>query len=301
MIAEQISIETGLPTAYVRTVARTASHRYKTYEIPKATGGSRTIDHPARELKFLQQWIVSNIVVRLPVHDAAYAYRTGRNILSHASLHANQNYLLKLDFRDFFPSITGADVSRTLKANTLAFPEELSDDDRSLARSLVCKQDRLTIGAPSSPALSNAIMFDFDNYWAEWCKSANVVYSRYSDDLYFSTNVPNVLSAVITELRNDLSRRESPRLHINDDKTAFTSRKRKRLVTGLVLTSDRRVSLGRPFKRRVRSLVFQHGRDASDPERTAHVRGLVSYALSVEPRFVAALQRKFGENLNGLR
>jgi RNA-directed DNA polymerase len=300
MILERIAPETGLNSAYIALVARTATHRYKTYQIPKATGGLRTIDHPARELKLLQLWLVNNLFSQLPVHEDAYAYRKGRNILAHASVHAAQNYLLKVDFRDFFPSITGLDVFRVLETNASIISPPLNIDDYGLVRSLVCRRDRLTIGAPSSPALSNAVMFEFDTYWAERCRSDQVIYSRYADDLYFSANRPNILSILLTELRTDLQRRESPRLIVNETKTAFTSRKRRCLVTGLVLTSDRRVSLGRAAKRKIKSLIFQHGRGNSDSEGATSLRGLISYVRSVDPRFIATLQRKFGPKLNGL-
>ena len=300
MILERMVPETGLSIGYVALIARTASHRYKTYQIPKATGGQRTIDHPARELKLLQLWLVNNLFKQLPVHEAAYAYRKGRNILANASVHAAQNYVLKVDFRDFFHSITGLDVSRALETNASIISPGLDMDDYSLVRSLVCKNGRLTIGAPSSRSLSNVVMFQFDTYWAERCSRDQVTYSRYADDLYFSTNRPNILSIILTELRADLDRRESPRLIINDVKTAFTSRKRRCLVTGLVVTSDRQVSLGRGAKRRIKSLIFQHGRANSDQERAASLRGLISYVRSVDPRFIATLQRKFGPKLNGL-
>jgi RNA-directed DNA polymerase len=262
MVLERIAPETGLSGDYVSLIARTATHRYKTYQIPKATGGFRTIDHPARELKLLQLWLVNNLFSRLPVHPAAYAYRKGRNILAHALLHAAQNYSLKVDFRDFFPSITALDVSRVLAANASLFSSPLNADDYGLVRLLVCKSGRLTIGAPSSPVLSNAVMLEFDTYWAERCGAQGIIYSRYADDLYFSTNRRQLLSRILTELRTDLARRESPSLTINTAKTAFTSRKRRRLVTGLVLTSDRQVSIGRTAKRRIRSLIFRLGRGA---------------------------------------
>jgi len=300
MVLERIAPETGLSGDYVSLIARTATHRYKTYQIRKATGGFRTIDHPARELKLLQLWLVNNMFDRLSVHPAAYAYRKGRNILAHAMLHAAQNYLLKVDFRDFFPSITALDVSRVLEASVSLFSSPLNANDYGLVRLLVCKSGRLTIGAPSSPVLSNAVMFEFDTHWAERCGAEGIVYSRYADDLYFSTNRPNVLSTILTELQADLASRESPRLTINNVKTAFTSRKRRRLVTGLVLTSDRHVSIGRAAKRRVRSLIFQHGRGGLKSEEAASLRGLISYVRSVDLPFIAALQRKFGPELNGL-
>jgi hypothetical protein len=136
------------------------------------------------------------------------------------------------------------------------------------------------------------MMFKFDSYWTSRCGS-EIVYTRYADDSYFSTNMPNILSAILVELRAYLRGRASPALTINDRKTVFTSRKRKRLVTGLVLTSNREVSLGRDFKRKIKSMVFRHRLGLSDAKDAICIRGLLSYAYSVEPRFIASLEQKF--------
>jgi RNA-directed DNA polymerase len=102
MIAERIAGEFGLPEEYVMLVARTASYRYKTYEIEKRSGGKRTINHPSRELKLFQRWIVKNVFARLPVHRSAFAYKRRCGIYKNAHLHRKRNYLLRVDFRDFF-------------------------------------------------------------------------------------------------------------------------------------------------------------------------------------------------------
>ena len=166
---------------------------------------------------------------------------------------------------------------------------------------LVTKDGHLTIGAPSSPILSNSVMFEFDEYWSVRCNENDIVYTRYSDDLYFSTNKANVLKDTLRELRRDLALRTSPKLHVNDKKTVFTSRKRMRLVTGLILTSDKRLSLGRKRKRWIKSLVFEYINGRLAQEKLAYLQGIIAYARSVEPRFVGSLSRKYGgEALKGL-
>jgi retron-type reverse transcriptase len=295
MIAERIALELGLDLEYVTKVAATASHRYKSYTIPKRTGGTRTIHHPSRELKLFQGWLIDNILDRLPVHEAASAYRNGASIRKHAALHVGQNYLLKVDFENFFPSITQSDVAHLLGKGVLdKVGLELTIRDMEFVRRIVCRNGFLTIGAPSSPILSNAVMYDFDNYWYRETEGVNVRYSRYADDLYFSTNQRGVLSDLLQRLRIDIRRRSSPKLSINDAKTAFTSRKRKRLVTGLVLTADKRISLGRQCKRRIRSLVYKNITGGLSDEQRKHLRGFIAYAGSVEPTFVESIRRKYG-------
>jgi hypothetical protein len=301
VILDAIASALVLPKDYLWQVISTANHRYKTYPIPKRTGGQRFISHPARELKLLHYWLLENVFPRLRVHDAAMAYRTGRSIRGHALRHVHQNFLLKVDFRDFFPSIRKSDILRILEENAEGLTGILdSREDRELIGRIVCRNEQLTIGAPTSPILSNAVMFAFDAHWAARCSELHIIYSRYADDAYFSTSAPNVLSALLEEIREDLRQRESPSLRLNDQKTAFSSRKRRRLVTGIVLTSTSTISLGRQRKRQMRALVFNFVRGILTEQQTESLRGLVAYARSIEPAFVESLTRKYGPKFASL-
>ena len=135
-------------------------------------------------------------------------------------------------------------------------------------------------------------MFNFDTTWSERVRPLEVTYTRYADDLYFSTGHPNVLQGILDGLREFLRAGALPRLRINDTKTAFSSRKRRRLVAGLVLTSDRRVSIGRHRKRVIKSLVWKLKQRELESDQAASLRGWISYLRSVEPTFVEVLQKK---------
>ncbi|HXI24803.1 MAG TPA: retron St85 family RNA-directed DNA polymerase [Pyrinomonadaceae bacterium] len=294
MIVEQISMRLALPVSYLWKLATTASHRYKQYTIPKRTGGTRTIHHPARELKLLQRWLLQNVLCDLPVHVAATAYSKETTIRRNAEIHVANNYILRVDFQDFFPSLKGSDVMAVMGVNRKKLANgEVTDGDLEFVRMIVCRFDCLTIGAPTSPQLSNAIMFEFDEAWSNRARDLEVAYTRYADDLYFSTNQPNVLREVLDGIRKDLSARQSPALRINDKKTSFSSRKRRRISAGLVLTSDRKISIGRQKKRMLKALVNQLRNKQLEPEQIAHLRGWIAYMRSIEPAFVLALARKY--------
>lgn len=298
MIVEVMSANLKLSIGYIEKLANSASHLYKEYPIPKKSGGTRIIHHPARELKLLQRWLLRYVLPKLPIHDAASAYRKGQSIRINAQHHVANNYLLRVDFEDFFHCLRGADVERALTTNRNAFGETpLSDYDIELVKDIVCRFDRLTIGAPTSPYLSNAIMFDFDSTWSTRVAAMNVRYSRYADDLYFSTDEPRTLSNVLTELRQYLVQSHIPALTINDRKTAFSSRKYRKLAAGLVLTPDRRVSIGRNKKRALKALVLKLKYRDLNPEEVVHLRGWIAFVRGVEPEFVKRLEDKYGLDL----
>jgi RNA-directed DNA polymerase len=304
MIASLISAELGLSTESIAALARSASYRYKEYPVPKRSGGApRIISQPTPQLKVLQVWLVRRIFKFLPIHAAATAYMKHCSIGRHAALHSRNNFLLKVDFQDFFPSITGGDVVRLLQENASRVNDFVKNqDDQAFIRAVVCRRNELPIGAPSSPIISNAVMYDFDLKWANWCQEREVTYSRYADDLCFSTKRPNLLNMLLDLLHKDLAGRASPKLRINERKTVTTSRKRKRLVTGIVLTPQSGLSIGRQNKRKIRALVHQFATRTQDPQTTSYLAGYLSFAASVEPSFIQSLLKKYGpETIEKLR
>jgi len=293
MLLTQMSTTLGLPKRVIQALSRKASHAYKVYTIPKRDGGARVIHHPSKELKALQRWLVYNVISHWPVHSAAMAYRPNLNILANATKHNHSRFLLRMDFQDFFPSITSEDVNTYLE--NLRFSEQLKWDsgDLELFAALVCRQGVLTIGAPSSPALSNALCFDLDQQLESLAHARNVIYTRYADDLFFSTIRPDVLKDfpdLVKEVAKDLSCPAG--LMVKESKTRHSSKKGRRQVTGLLLGSDDVIGIGRPRKRYIRGLI--HKFDSLTPTEKRRLAGLLAFARSIEPDFVNALILKFG-------
>ncbi len=282
----------------VAMLIRTAPSRYKVHEIEKRNGrGKRTIAQPTAEIKAVQRLLLREYIAELPVSDVAKAYRKGVGIVDHATIHAPNRYLLKLDFKDFFPSVSGTDFLKHLKK----YSSVASDDAKILTRIFFWRpmgerRLRLSIGAPSSPAISNTILFDFDEEVNVYCVSSGVIYTRYADDLAFSTSEPGVLGDVfgfVSRLCNTL---RYPRLELNSDKTVFTSKKYHRQLTGLVLSNDGCASLGREKKRLLRATAHRFGKGDLSEEEVKHLRGWLAFAFSVEPEFVEAIKRMLGED-----
>ena len=111
MIIFRIADNLGLDASYISKVARSASYRYKIYSVPKRKNdGFRVIHHPSAELKLIQRWLIENVFSHFPVHDSVYSYRHGIGIQDLARIHKKNNYLLRIDFTDYFPSIKGPDI-----------------------------------------------------------------------------------------------------------------------------------------------------------------------------------------------
>jgi len=285
-------IESQLDEKYLSFLqyALTASRRYKRYKIKKRNGGDRIIYHPTKKLKVYQGFIAKNIFLKMPIHDKVYSYRKNISIKDLVKIHLNNRYLLRVDFKDFFPSIKGEHIRRFLKDNEQFLDIDLDDRDITLINLIVCKNDKLTIGAPSSPAITNAILFEFDVAMENLFKE--VVYSRYADDLYFSTNTPNLLTEIPEKIKEFL-KSYFINLKINSDKTVFTSKKHKRVVLGLTVTTDNKISVGKKQKEKIKRLVYKYSQNLLSEDEINYLKGYISYLYSVEPEYLKILQRKY--------
>jgi RNA-directed DNA polymerase len=273
-------------------MARTASYEYKIYNIPKRTGGVRTIYHPSRRLKALQRWLLANVIEGLPTHEAAMAYRKRRSTFDNARRHVSSSYLLRMDFSNFFESITSGDLRAYIADRAHLFVGWIADDVEFFGR-ILCRNDVLTIGAPTSPALSNVICFDLDQAIQNYCQVRDSAYSRYADDLFFSTRTPGILVTLEDEVpRICRSLRFPAGLKVNAAKTRHSSKKGARRVTGVVLGSDERTHVGRSLKRRIRSQIH-HVERLDRIERSA-LAGLIAYVVGQDPDFLNSLISKYG-------
>jgi retron-type reverse transcriptase len=295
----QIRAELGLPTAQIERLIARAPYTYKVYTIPKRSGGERTIAQPARETKLIQKWLVEKVFNSLPIHDSATAYRLGASIKKNAEMHEKSKYMVKLDFKNFFPSIKYRDVGRHLQSY-LSDEYELNDIKRMALVSCLHTGGHdfsLSVGSPASPCLSNSIVYELDTLIQEWCKKNKVTYSRYADDLTFSTNQRNISSEVEGMVKGFLDEINSAKLEINTKKTVHLSKRHRRMVTGVIINSENKISLGRDRKREISALVHKYSIGILNEDDVYRTQGLLGFALDVEPEFVARLDHKYGNKL----
>jgi RNA-directed DNA polymerase len=294
-LAQEISRSLQFREAFVTKVAATASYRYKQFPIKKADGRSfRIIDQPSKELKLLQRWLVRRVFDLLPTHNCAHAYVKGRSIASNAAIHQKSRYISRLDLENFFPSLTSSDVeSLLLRADLSIAGSQLSGEDVRLASALTCRFGRLTIGAPSSPTISNKLLYSLDSQLAAIAAANNANYTRYADDLYFSSSEPRRLFTVCSEVENAIKALQRPRLAINNKKTYHASRKRRMAVTGLRITPDAKLSVGLALKRKIRVLAHKTLTKKIEEQDSLWLRGMLAYVSSIEPSYVEKIRSRY--------
>lgn len=298
-LLRDIALDVGLSEESVLEIIQDAPRRYKVYPIPKKGGGHRIIAQPARELKPIQRSIARSVLDKFPVHPSAMAYREGVSIADNAKTHAGSWPILKLDFEKFFNSISAAAWRRFLSSQTVV---KLSRSDISLiTKALFWGDGRkdpycLSIGAPSSPLLSNVIMFEFDTNMYRFCEMHGIRYTRYADDITVSAKRFSGLHKFERHVRGYIARNKTPALIVNEEKRAIFSASERRLVTGLVLTPDGKVSLGRDRKREISSLIHRYQLDQLEEGQLGYLHGMLAFALSSERVFVTRMVSKYGND-----
>jgi RNA-directed DNA polymerase len=300
VILELLIDSTGLGRDALLRIVQSAPVRYKVYPIPKRTGGERIIAQPSRPLKALQRAVADEILSELPIHEAAAAYRTGLGIVDNARRHRTSSFILKLDFVNFFNSLLVADWDAFVRKKL----KELSTEDKYILRQLLfygAGENRprlLSVGAPSSPTVSNLLMYEFDDRVSLHCQRLGVTYTRYADDITLSAPSIGPLLEMENALGRFLGRLRSPKLVLKREKRGLYSRAGRRMVTGLVLTPTGQVSLGRDRKREISAMIdhVRRGVDESQ-EHILKTKGYLGFAISCEPTFVDRLRTKYGSDV----
>lgn len=290
----------GISDYQLNRLIQRAPHSYKVYTIPKRSGGQRTIAQPAKETKFIQRWLIQNIFSKLPVHECASAYKDGASIKKNANAHKNHSYVTKLDFKDFFPSITSDDLVKHISKHLGESygTQDIQDIARISCLRLKGRNDLcLSIGAPSSPVLSNTIMYSFDSEVAAWCVKTGITYTRYADDLTFSTSTKGISSDIEPFISGVAQKLTYPSLSLNNNKTTHLSKKHQRRITGIIINNEGNLSLGRNRKREISALIHKLSLGILPEPEIFRLQGLLGFAKDVEPLFVARMRGKYTSRL----
>lgn len=278
--------------------SKTSPYRYKVYQIPKRSSDEmRTIAQPSKELKFIQNILKSSILEKiLPIHSRAFAYKNNVSIKSNAYEHMNNEFLLKMDFKDFFPSISPNLFMKECERNNIIFN---SEELNFLINLIFRKKYRnggleLSIGAPTSPIISNFIMYTFDEEIYKQCKEKEITYTRYADDITFSSNKRNALFTIPNLVQSTLNEKYNNVIRINSTKTIFSSKAHNRHVTGITLTNNNSLSIGRERKRKIISAVHHYKLGRLNEDEIIKLKGYLSFAFYIEPNFKYMLINKYG-------
>ncbi len=237
-----------------------AFHRYKEFKIKKKSGGFRQITAP-RNKSFMLILNYVNEIFKAIYTPSKYAmgFTEGRSVVDNASEHIGMNYVFNIDLKDFFPSIEQPRVWKRLQLKPLNFPQPVANVLAGLC-SMRCGKDNegkyryvLPQGAPTSPIITNMICDTLDRRLAGLAKRFGLNYSRYADDITFSS-MHNVYSAdgeFVTELKRIIA---GQGFTMNEAKTRLQKLGARQEVTGLIVS--KKVNVSQKYVRDVRNLLY---------------------------------------------
>lgn len=239
--------------------------RYREFSIRKRSGEGRVIRAPVKPLKQLQRALADVLVEIHKPRNCVYGYVRERGIRENAALHKNQRWILRVDLKDFFPSINFGRVRGIFLARPFSFQPDVAT---ALAQ-LTTIGNELPQGAPTSPVISNLICHRLDRILSEIASKYRCFYSRYADDLVFSTarrQFPLSLAyleqsqdATLTRIGDELKAAILKEGFIeNERKLALRGRNSRQLCTGLVV--NQRPNVKRDYVRQIRTMLYTWGK-----------------------------------------
>ncbi len=234
----------------IKTILDNVAPYYKKHSIPKRNSKEkRIVFEVSPDLRLLQKFIKVTILDPLDreyTADYAFAYRKGRSARDNAQVHAGCRYMLKLDIRHFFESIRKSLVYSMLKKHTHYNRAILG----TLTR-LLCYNGALCQGACTSPQIANLVLSDFDNIISIFCLNSGIAYSRYCDDMTFSSPLPFDVELLKNTVALLLS---SYHFELNVKKTRYLGPGQRREVTGAVVND--RVRAKRVYRQKLRQELY---------------------------------------------
>jgi hypothetical protein len=309
----QLAEALGLTVAQLRWLAyhrdaATGLH-YRRFVIPKRGGGERAIWAPMPKLKAAQHWVLRNIAEKLPVHGAVHGFLPGRSTLTNASQHTDARLVVKMDVKDFFPTVTLPRVRGVFRkagyreqvATLLALlcteaPREVVQlDGRTYFVSLGPRC--LPQGAPTSPALTNTLCLRLDRRIAGLARRLGYRYTRYADDLTFSLPAdhqgPPKVGALMGLVRR-IVEAEGFRLH--PEKTRVHRRGGRQQVTGLVVNGAGAPRVPRKLRRQLRAAAhnLRRGKGLREGETITRLVGYAAYVHMTDPELGKELLTALG-------
>ncbi|KPZ74681.1 Reverse transcriptase (RNA-dependent DNA polymerase) [Pseudoalteromonas sp. P1-26] len=261
-----------IPVGQLLYILYTLEPKYKSFTVTKKSGKKRLIDSPNESIKILQDkvrpLIEAHYRVKKPVHGFVGG---GKGIVTNAMQHKKKNYVLNIDLSDFFHSVNFGRVQGIFRNA----PFNMGSAAATVLAQLCTHNKCLPQGASTSPVLSNLAASTLDRKLVQLAKKFHLTYTRYADDITFSSNKP--FSGKIVENRKEESGLETHRVgklleqiitdsgfQVNHTKTRLQYKSQRQEVTGLVVNEG--VNVNRKFIRKTRAMIHEWSNDLISAE-----------------------------------
>jgi len=291
----------GIKVATLKGLINATSSYYYSFKIPKKSGGYREISAPYPVLLSVQKWIYNNILNKIKLNDHAKGFIKRMSIKDNASMHLNTSRVLKMDIKNFFPSIR---LNRVMSVFlNLGYTNKIA----YYLSALCCLNERLPQGAATSPCLSNIIAKRLDARLTGLSTMLSLNYTRYADDLTFSGDIlPPKFIKYVTKIVKEEG------FIINRSKTHLISKGCQKIITGISISSgvlkiprEKRREVRKDIYYLLKNGIFEHlkHKQSFDPIYVERLLGFLFFWKSIEPNnsfVISSIQKlkKYAEQLD---
>jgi S1-C subfamily serine protease len=287
----------GLSQKELKKIWWYRSRMYQHFSIAKGTGQLRLISAPDRRLKILQSKLAPLLDQLYRVRHPVHGFVPKRSVKTNAEAHGDRRFVVNLDLQSFFPTITENRVRGLLCAIGVDFRVA------EIVARLCCVDDHLPQGAPTSPVLSNMICYRLDKDLLEIAKAARAIYTRYADDISFSSYQPPapLFEGAVPAVGRFSPEVLAPRVRqafstngfaINPDKAHYADRNSRRIITGVKINAG--LNVDRRYIRNVRAVLHsierlglqdaeaKYASKSGKGSLASHLRGKISYVAHLK-------------------
>lgn len=294
-------------------------HDYDYFEIPKKNGGMRKITAPKKGsiIRALQVNLNTELqkhIILKKMHLLDHAFIQGKSIVSNAELHIKKRYVFNIDLKDFFDHINLGRIRGFFIKNKHF---NLSENVATVIAKIATYENKLPQGAPSSPIISNLVGSILDFYLLNLAKKNKCHYSRYADDITFSTNTKEFPRSIANQdHKNEHIWHPGNKLvelvkkagfEINSSKVSMQYARSSQRVTGLIV--NKKINIPVNYYKKTRAMVDhlekwnfyklddskkdkEYGWDKLNP-----LNGRLNYIYHIKSKADLLEAQKFGENL----
>lgn len=282
---------------------------YVRFTVPKRSGGTRALFAPHADLAAAQNWILENVLAKVPLHAAAHGFVPGRSTVTNAAAHVGRDVVVNADLTDFFPTITFPRVRGLFQM--LGYSPAVATVlallcTESPRRAVIYAEKTFHVatglralpqGACTSPALSNLAARRLDSRLTGIAQKLDWTYSRYADDLTFSASgEPSQKVGYLLARVRHIAQDEG--FAVNEKKTRILRQSACQKVTGIVV--NQRPGVPRDVARRLRAILHHaksEGLAAQNRQKHPHfemwVRGMIGYVEMINPKQAAGLRSAY--------
>lgn len=265
--AKGSTLDEKFDSSAVLGILNSIDSNYHTFSIPKKSGARRIIHAPSKRLKLIQYIISYALTELFDFHESAHGFMVKRGIQTNAIVHVGSEFVLNVDIKDFFPSVTINRIEKNLEG--IGF----TSLSARLIGLLCTKNNKLPQGSPASPVITNIVSKQLDDRLERFAIARGCQYSRYVDDITFSADYHLFNSSFEKKLTKII---ETEGFRLNITKTRILSKSDRQEVTGIVI--NEKLNVNRKFIRKVRAMIHTLSKEGALDDQN-ELKSLVTKTL----------------------